>query len=332
LRPTPEEEEAVTKYLKLLTASLVLASLAPLASAQGQYPNKPIRMVLQFPAGGLADAIGRVLAPPLAQQLGQPIIVDNRPGADGAIAGDIVVKSPPDGYTIFFATTGAIASIQGLRKNPPYDSLVDFTPISMIGRFPFFVFAHPSLPAKNLAELIDYARANPGKLNYGSGNNTSIVATAQIALLAKVQMHHIPYKGDPPLMLDLVSGRLHFALASTSPGGPLAKEGKLRVLGTLGSSRNALFPDAPTMAESGFPQFKLVSWIAMFGPAKLPADIVERLAHEFNTAIKRPEVKGALDKYAFELEGSTPQELTAYVREQVAYWKRSVREAGITPD
>jgi tripartite-type tricarboxylate transporter receptor subunit TctC len=326
----------VTNPIKSLVASGALAlaalAIAPGAAAQGQYPNKPIRMVLQFPAGGLADAVCRVLAPPLSQQLGQPILVDNRPGADGAIAGEIVVKSPPDGYTVFFGTNSAIASIQGLRKNPPYDSLTDFTPISLIGRFPFFVFAHPSLPAKNLAELIEHAKANPGKLNYGTGNTTSIIATATIALLGKVQMQHIPYKGDAPLMLDLVSGRLHFAIASTSPGGPLAKEGKLRVLGTLGSSRNALFPDAPTMAESGFPQFKLVSWIAMFGPAKLPADIVERLAHEFNTAIKRPEVKVALDKYAFELEGSTPQELTAYVRDQVAYWKRSVLEAGITPD
>ncbi len=326
----------MTKFMNFLaaTGTIVLAALilAPNAVAQGQYPNKPIRMVLQFPPGGLVDVIARLLSQPLTQNLGQPIIVDNRPGADGAIAGENVVKSAPDGYTIFFATTGAIASIQSLRKNPPYDSLVDFTPISMIGRFPFFVYAHPSLPSKNLAELIEYARVNPGKLNYGSGSVPSIIATSQIAQLAKVQMQHVPYKGDPPLMLDLVAGRVHFAFASTSPGGPLAREGKLRVLGTLGSRRSALFPDAPTTAESGFPQLKLVSWCAMFGPAKLPTDIAERLSREFNAAIKRPEVNDALDKYGFELEGSTPQELTAYVREQVAYWKQSVQEAGITPD
>lgn len=314
------------------TMALATLILAPNAVAQTQYPSKPIRMILQFPPGGLADAISRLLAPPLAQQLGQPIIVDYRPGADGTIAGQSVVKSAPDGYTIFLATATAIAAIQGLRKNPPYDSLVDFTPISLIGRFPFFVFAHPSLPSKSLAELIDYAKANPGKLNYGTSNAPSIVATAQLAQLAKVQVQHIPYKGDPPLMLDLVSGRLHFAIASTSPGGPLAKEGKLRVLATLGSRRNPLFPEAPTMAESGFPQHKLVSWAAMFGPAKMPVDLVERLSREINTAIKLPEVKDALDKYGFELEGSTPQELAAYVRDQVAYWKRSMQEAGITPD
>lgn len=320
----------MTKSIKLLAASLILSAIAPVALAQ--YPNKPIRLVLQFPAGGLADAVCRVLAPPMSQQLGQPVLVDNRPGADGAIAGDTVVKSAPDGYTIFFGTNSAIGSVPALRKIPPYDPLTDFTPISLIGRFPFFVFAHPSLPARNLAELIEYARANPGKLNYGSGNTTSIIATAQIALLGRVQMEHIPYKGDAPLMLDLVSGRLHLAIASTSPGGPLAKEGKLRVLGTLGSRRNPLFPDAPTMAESGFPQYSLVSWGAMFGPAKMPGEIVERLAREFNAAIKRPEVKDALDKYGYELEGSTSQELTAYVREQVGSWKRGVQDAGIIPD
>ena len=322
----------MTKPMNLLAAALAGLALAMNGSAQAQYPNKPIRMVLQFPAGGLADAVCRVLAPPMSQQLGQPVIIDNRPGADGAIAGEIVAKSAPDGYTIFFGTNSAIASVPALRKNPPYDPLTDFTPISLIGRFPFFVFVHPSLPAKNLAEFIEYARANPGKLNYGTGNTTSIIATAQIALLGKVQMQHIPYKGDAPLMLDLVSGRLHVAIASTSPGAPLAKEGKLRVLGTLGSRRSVLFPDAPTMAESGFPQYSLVSWGAMFGPAKLPSDIVERLAREFNAAIKRPEVKDALDKYGYELQGSTSQELTAYVREQVDSWKRGVQDAGIVPD
>ena len=326
----------MTKSMKYLTATGAVAFaafvMASGASAQGQFPNKPVRIVLQFPAGGLADAVCRIIAPPLSQQLGQPVLVDNRPGADGAIAGEHVVKSAPDGYTVFFGTNSAIASIQGLRKNPPYNSLTDFTPISLIGRFPFFVFAHPSVPAKNLAELIEHARANPGKLNYGSGNTTSIIATATVAQLGKVNMQHIPYKGDAPLMVDLVSGRLHLAIASTSPGAPLAKEGKLRVLGTLGSRRSTLFPDAPTMAESGFPQYALISWGAMFGPANMPRDIVERLAREFNLAITRAEVKDALDKYGYELQGSTPQELTAFVREQVDSWKRGVQNAGITPD
>lgn len=322
----------MTKSIKLLAASLVLSALAPCALAQAPYPNKPIRLILHFPAGGLADAVCRVLASPMSQQLGQPVVVDNRPGADGAIAGDLVARSAPDGYTIFFATNSAMSAVPALRKTPPYDPIADFTPISLIGRFPFFVFAHPSVQAKNLAELLDYARANPGKLNYGTGNTTSIVATAQIALLAKAQMLHVPYKGDAPLMTDLVSGRLHLAIASTSPAAPLAKEGKLRVLGTLGARRSTLFPDAPTMAESGFPNYSLVSWGGMFGPAGLPREIVERLSREFNAAILKPGVKDPLDKYGYELQGSTSLELAAFVREQAESWKRGVREAGIQPD
>ena len=322
----------MTKTLKLLAAWLILSALAPCALAQAPYPNKPIRLILQFPAGGLADAVCRVLAPPMSQQLSQPVLVENRPGADGAIAGELVMRAPPDGYTIFFATNSALSAVPALRKNPPYDPVADFTPITFIGRFPFFVFAHPALPVKNLAELIEYARANPGKLNYGTGNTTSILSTAQVSMLAGIRMTHVPYKGDAPLVNDLISGRLHLAIASTSPAGPLAKDGKLRVLATLLARRSTMFPDAPTMAESGFPQYSLVAWGAMLGPANLPRDIVDRLAREFNVAIQKAEVRDPLDKYGFELQGSTPQELGVFVKDQADAWKRAVREAGIQPD
>ena len=258
--------------------------------------------------------------------------MDNRPGADGAIAGETVKNAPPDGYTLLFATNSALSAVPAMRKSPPYDPVADFTPISFIGRFPFFVYAHPGVPAKTLTELIEHARANPGKLNYGSGNTTSILATAQLAMLANIQMVHVPYKGDAPMMPDLVAGRLHLSIASTSPGAPLAKEGKLRVLATLLARRSPLFPDAPTMAESGFPQYSVVPWGGMFGPAGLPRDIVERLAREFNAAILRPEVKEALDRYGFELQGSTPQELGTFVKDQFEAWKRALREAGIQPE
>ena len=318
-----------TKSMAVVFAALALAMSLPAAA---QYPNKPVRLILQFPAGGLADAVCRVLANPLSQQLGQPILVENRPGADGAIAGETVARAAPDGYTLFFATNSALSAVPALRKTPPYDPIADFTPISFIGRFPFFVFVHPGVPAKNLAELIEYARANPGKLNYGTGNTTSILATAQLSMMGKIQMVHVPYKGDAPLMNDLISGRLHLAIASTSPGAPLAKEGKLRVIGTLLSRRSLLFPDAPTMAESGFPQYSLQAWGGMFGPANMPREIVDRLAREFNAAILKPEVKEPLDRYGFELQGSTPQELGTFVNEQLEAWKRGIREAGIQPE
>ena len=324
----------MTPSMRTVAAAFAALALAvgTSALAQSQYPNKPIRLVLQFPAGGLADTVCRVLANPLSQQLGQPIIVDNRPGADGAIAGETVARAAPDGYTLFFATNSALSAVPARRKTPPYDPVADFTPISFIGRFPFFVFAHPGIPAKTLADFVVYARANPGKLNYGTGNTTSIMATAQLSMLANLQMVHVLYRGDAPLMNDLVSGRLHVAIASTAPAAGLANDGKLRVLGTLLSRRSPLFPEAPTMAESGFPQYSLVSWGGMFGPANLPRDIVERLAREFNAAILKPEVKEPLDRFGYELQGSTSQELGVFVKDQFELWKRAVREAGIPPE
>jgi len=310
---------------------VLLAACAPLA-AQAQYPSKPVRIVLQFPAGGLADTVIRVLANPLSQSLGQPVVVDNKPGADGGIAGETVKNAAPDGYTLFFATNSALSATPVLRKKPPYDPVADFTPIAFVGRFPFFVFAHPSVPATSLQELIAYIRANPGKLNYGSGNTTSILATAQLASLAKLEMVHVPYKGDAPLMVDLVAGRLHFSIASTAPGANLAKDGKLKVLATLLARRSHLFPDAPTMAESGFPQYSVVPWGAMVGPAGMPREIVDRVARETNAAVNNPQVKDALDKFGFELQGSSSDELGKFIREQLAAWRQAVKEAGIEPD
>ena len=301
-------------------------------AAHAQYPTKPVRIVLQFPAGGLADTVIRVLGNQLSQSLGQPVVVENKPGADGAIAGETVKNSPPDGYTLFFATNSALSATPVLRKKPPYDPVADFTPIAFIGRFPFFVFTHPSLPAKSLQELLEQAKAHPGMLNYGSGNTTSILATAQLASLAKVEMVHVPYKGDGPLMQDLVAGRIHFAIASTAPGAGLAKDGKIKVLATLLARRSTLFPDAPTLAESGFPQYSLVAWGAMVGPAGMPREIVERVARETNAAVVHPQVRDALDKFGFELQGSSPDDLGKFIREQLAAWRTAVKEAGIQPD
>ena len=311
--------------------TLVAACALPLA-ALAQYPNKPVRIVLQFPAGGLADTVIRALAVTMQQSLGQTVIIENKPGADGAIAGEAVKGAAPDGYTLFFATNSALSATPVLRKKPPYDPVADFTPISFVGRFPFFVFAHPSLQPNSLQELVEQARAHPGKLNYGSGNTTSILATAQIASLAKLDMVHVPYKGDAPLMIDLVAGRLHFAIASTAPGANLAKDGKLKVLATLLARRSHLFPGAPTMAESGFPSYSLVPWGAMVGPAGLPKEVVERIARETNAAMRSEQAKAIQEKFGFEFQGSSPDELGKFIREQLEAWKKGVKEAGIQPD
>jgi tripartite-type tricarboxylate transporter receptor subunit TctC len=318
--------QALTRRIALLVA---LAFCVVPLSALAQYPNKPIRLVLQFPAGGIADAVARIVAQPLSQALGQPVIVDNRPGADGAIAGEAVMKAAPDGYTLLLATNSTLSAVPTLRKNPPYDPVTDFAPISMVGRFSFFVFTRTDVPAKTLGDLVNYARANPGKLNYGTGNTTSILATAQFKSLAGIDMVQVPYKGDAPATTDLLGGRIDLVIASTVPGLALAKEGKIRALATLLARRSSHLPDVPTMAEAGFPKYSVTSWAAIFGPAKLPRPIVERLTREINAILQRPEVKEQLERQAFEGEGSTSEELGVFVKEQLEVWRRAVREAGI---
>jgi len=309
----------------------ILAVLLPLAAA-AQYPNKPIRLIVPFPPGGAAELGARIFAQPLGQALGQPVIIETKPGADGAIAADATMKAAPDGYTLFYATNTAFSWVPSVRKNPPYDPLSDFTPVSMVGIFGFFVFSHPSVPANNMAELLAHIRANPGKLNYASGNSTAMLSTAQLVQREKLDVVHIPYKGDGPLSIDLLGGRVQFAIATPGAAAPQVKEGKLRVLATLLPSRSSLLPQAPTMAESGLAGLSITPWGGIFGPKGMPRDIADRLSRELIAVLKRPEVREAFGILAFEPRGSTPEELTTFTKEQLEVWRRVVGEVGIKPE
>ena len=236
--------------------------------ASAQYPNKPIRLIVPFPPGGAAELGARIFSQPLGQALGQPIIIETKPGGDGVIAADAAMKAPADGYTLFYATNTAFSWVPAVRKNPPYDPVADFTPVSLVGTFGFFLFTHPSVPAKSVAELLAYVRANPGKLNYASGNSTSMLTTAQLVLLEKLNIVHVPYKGDAPLSIDLVGGRVQMAFATPGTLAPQVKEGRLRALATLLRSRSPLLPDAPTAAEAGLAGLTITPWGGIFGPAK----------------------------------------------------------------
>jgi len=313
-----------------VAAACLLVLAAPAVFAQ--YPTKPIRLVLQFPPGGTADALARIISVPLAQALGQSVIVDNRPGADGAIAGELVAKANPDGYTVFLGTNSAMSGVPTLRRKPPYDPVRDFEPISMVGRFTFFVYVHPGVPAATLKEFTAYARANPGRVSYGTGNTTSILATAQLSALAKLDMVQVPYKGDAPTMNDLVGGRVQISIASTLPGLALAKDGKLRILATLLARRSPHFPEAPTMAESGFPEYSVVAWAGMYAPARTPPAVTGRLNRDITAILARPDIRELIDRQAFEPQGSTPRELGEFTRAQLAVWREAVRHAGIQPD
>jgi tripartite-type tricarboxylate transporter receptor subunit TctC len=301
-------------------------------SVKAQYPDKPIRLIVPFPPGGAAEVGARIFATPLSQALGQPVVIDTRPGADGAIAADAVIKAAPDGYTLFYATNTAFNWVPVTRKNPPYHPLTDFTPVSFVGYFGFFLFTHPSVPAKNVAELIAYARAHPGKLNYGSGNSTAQLFGAQLMQLEKLDMVHVPYKGDGPLMIDLVGGRVQLAFATPGTAAPQVKEGKLRALAAMFPSRSALLPDVPTAAEAGLGKMSLTPWGGIFGPKGMPKDVVERLARELAIVLKRPDVREGLGKLAFEPKSSTPEELSAILKQQMEIWGSVARDVGIKPE
>ena len=308
----------------LLTCTALYA-----AAAVAQYPTKPVRVMVPFPAGGGADTIMRIIAQPLAESLRQPVTVENRPGADGAIAADAVIKSPPDGYTLFMATSSAMSAVPAMRKAPPYDPTTAFTPITKIGTFSYFLFTHPSVPANNVVELIAYIRANPGKVNYAGPTTTGTMAAVQLAGFANLDMVRVPYKGEGAATLDLVSGRVQLMFATpTNALGP-AKEGRLRVLATLLRERSPLVPQVPTMAEAGAPPLSIVPWGGLFGPAGLPRDIVERLHKEVAAILVRPEVREQIARQAFEVQASTPEELAAYTKEQVNVWKKAVQASGL---
>ena len=314
----------------LRTALLIpLAAFALAAPALAQYPVKPVRVIVQFPAGGAADTITRVIAQPLASALGQGVVVENRPGADGAIAADAVLKSPADGYTLFMATSSAMSAVPAMRKAPPYDPVRDFTPVSKVGTFSYFLFTHPSVPAKNVAELIDYLRANPGKVNYAGATTTGIMAAVQLAGHARLDMVRVPYKGEGAATIDLISGRVQLMFATpTNAMGP-ARDGRLRVLATLLPQRSPMAPEVPTIVESGAKPLSIVPWAGFFAPGKPPAEVVARLNREIVAILRQPEVRAQIERQAFEVQPSTSEELAAHTREQLEVWKAAVRDSGM---
>jgi tripartite-type tricarboxylate transporter receptor subunit TctC len=312
--------------------TLVLALLVVSGAAEAQFPAKPIRVVVPFPAGSATDTITRVLAQSVSQSIGQTVVVENKAGADGAIAAAEVAKAAPDGHTLLMATNSPMSAVPAMKKNPPYDPVADFTPITDVGRYTFFIVVHPSVPAKTLKELIDHARANPGKVNYATGNTTGIVSTAFFASLAKIDLVHVPYKGEPQALTDLVAGRVQLMFCSSGTSMPQIREGRLRPIVTTLAKRTHLLPELPTIAEAGMPEFSITSWAGLFGPAKMPAAVVERLNKEFVAAMGRSDVQAAMEKQAFALSPSSPRELAAFVKEQMESYRRILRAAGVEPD
>jgi tripartite-type tricarboxylate transporter receptor subunit TctC len=313
--------------MKKVLLGIILAISA--GTCLAQYPSKPIRLIVGFPPGGSADPTTRIIGAALQEQMGQPVVVENRPGADSAIAAEQMTRMPADGYTIMFASNSAMTAAVALRKAPTYDPLKDFTPISMVGRATVFFYVHPSVPARTLKEFVEHAKANPGKLVYGTGNPLSILYGQQLMNATGVQMLHVPYKGEGPLMPDILAGRVHSSFLSQGAAIGNAKEGKLRALAVLLERRSPLLPEVPTIAEAGVPQVTVRQWAGVYGPPKMPREIVERLNKEVNAALKRPDVLEKLQSYGYAAEGSTPEGLLEINRVDLELWRKLVKEAGI---
>ena len=311
-------------------AAVLLALTAGAASAQ--YPAKPVRVLLHFPAGGSTDVVTRILANALGEAMGQPFVVENKPGADGAIAADTVIKSPPDGTTLFVATNTAMMQVPLLKKDPPYDPVTAFTPISLVGRYTFVLVTTPNLPIKSMAELIAYARANPGKINFASYSGASQLAYAQIVKTAGVDMVRIPYKGEAPSVADLLGGTIHAVFATPTVTLSHVRDGKLRALAVTTPTRSPLLPDVPTTVEAGMPPISVEFFAALFGPAKMPPEIAARLSKELNSIMARPQIREQVDRQGFALAGSTPQELGSFVKQQLNAWAQGFKDAGINPE
>lgn len=320
-------------FVRFRRAALALIGLLVVAPVHAQtWPTKPVRIVLQFPAGGSTDVVARILAQQLTGTLGQPVLVENRPGADGAIAGEFVARSEPDGHTFFLASNTPMMQVPLLKKNPPYDPIRSFTPVSLVGRYVYVLVTNPGVPAKDVGELVAYARANPGKLAYGSYSGVTQLMHTRLRLDAKVDMTLVPYKGEGPTVTDILGNHVQLTFATPISTQAHIKEGKLRALAVLLPARSTLFPTVPTGAEAGLPPFSAGTWAALFGPAKLPAEITARMNREINAAMRRPEIKEKIDALGFDLAGSTPEALGSFMAEQLQAWGRAFREAGMNPE
>ena len=309
---------------------LLMACLAPPALAQ-TWPSRPVKLVLQFPPGGSTDSVARILAQSMSATLGQPVLVENRPGADGAIAGDFVARSEPDGHTFFLASNTPMMQVPLLKKNPPYDPVKSFAPVSLVGRYVYVLVSTPALPVKDVAELLAYARANPGKLGYGSYSGVTQLMHTQLKAV-KADTTLVPYKGEGPTVNDILGNHVQFTFATPASTLGHIKEGKLRALAVLLPARSPLLPGVPTGAEAGLPPLTAGTWAALFAPAKVAPEILQRMNRELNAAMQRPDVRERISALGFELAGSSPDEMAVFLQEQLVAWGKAFRDAGMTPE
>ena len=298
------------------------------------YPAKPIKIVVTFPLGGAPDILARLFGAKMQENWGQPVVVDNRPGAGGNLGADYVAKSPADGYTLVMGTVGTHAINPSLYSKMPYDPLRDFAPVILVAQTPNLLVVNNSVPAKTVQELVAYARANPGKVNFGSpGIGTSIHVSGELFnTMAGVKTVHVPYKGRQFAIPDLLAGQIQMMFDNMPSALPVAREGKLRALAVTTAKRHPAAPDIPTMSESGLPGFEATSWFAVYAPAGTPADVLTRLNAEMNRVMTLADVKEKLANIGLDVVGGTAEALGAYTRSELAKWAKVVKDSGARAD
>jgi tripartite-type tricarboxylate transporter receptor subunit TctC len=315
------------------TLAAALLGLMPLAALAQDYPRKPVRMIIPYPPGGPTDILGRIVAQNLTEKLGQQVVVENKPGASGMIGADLVAKAPPDGYTLL-----ANASIHvinpSLYKNPTYDAIKDFTPVSLIADVPLVLVVAPELPVKSVKDLIALAKSSSGKLNFASSGNAAAphLAGEAFKIATGVDMQHVPYKGSGPALTDLMGGQVQLMFDSLPSSISHVKSGKLRAIAVTTGKRSSALPNVPTIAESGVPGFDISTWYGVWAPAGTPKEIVGKLSGEIAKIFKMPDVRERLAGLGAEPVGNSPDEFAAYCRSELAKWAKIVKASGATVD
>ena len=319
--------------LTRIAMAVTLAALASGACAQA-WPSRPIKWVVPFAPGGTTDILARTIADKLTGVLGQPVVIDNKPGAGGAVGAEFTAKAAPDGYTIMGGTISTHAINASLYAKLPYDPVKDFAAITLIARVPNMLVINPDIPAKDVKELIALMKANPARFTFASsGNGTSQHLSGELfKSMAGVDMQHIPYKGSPPALQDVVGGQVSMTFDNITTALPLAKAGKLRALAVTTAKRSSVAPDVPTLAESGLPGFEIGSWQGVFAPAGTPPEIVGRLVRSSQAAMQRPEALDAARKAGFQIVASGPEQLARRVAAEIQGVKELVARAGIKPE
>lgn len=318
---------------KTMGVAALLAGIAMGVSvAQAGYPEQPIRLIVPFSAGGGTDITARIVAEDMSKTLGQPVLVDNRPGAQGIVGTKEAAGAKPDGYTMVFVLQATLALNPSLYTATNYDPVKDFEPIGQISESPYVVVVHPNLGVKTLAELVAKAKAAPGSINFASGAAASFLASRLLQQAVSVELTHIPYNGSGPAITDLLSGRVSLMLSSPVSVLPHIKAGKLIPLAVTGAKRSPSLPELPTVAELGYPDFAVSGWYGFAAPAGTPKEFIDKLNQALVQALAKPEVQAGLEKSGVEGKSSSPDELKALIASEIARWTAMIKEAGIQPE